>query len=126
MLRQRKYCRDKAPFLSILIIVTTEIRTIATIFFTIFFNNVTTEKLFVTTKLLLVAGCDIVLLAYLKLVATKIAAFSTFFFLLLFCLFSLLHQLIPTKHKVGEYSIIGHKHRSENVKNVQEKWIKNR
>ena len=37
----------------------------------------------------------------------------------------MLFQLKPVKYKVGEYSIILHKNRSETAKNMPEKWIKN-
>ena len=62
---------------------------------------------------------------YENYVAIKTAAFSTFFasFLLVFYFF---FQITPAKHKVGEYSIIWHKNRSKIVKNMLEKWIKNR
>ena len=56
---------------------------------------------------------------YENYVATKTVAFSTF--LLLSSLFYFLFQLTLTKHKVGEYSIIWHKNRSETVKNRPEK-----
>ena len=78
-----------------------------------------------------VAGCDILRLVFLNFcrdrqnyVATETAAISTF--LLLLCWNYLIFQLTLAKHKVGEYSIIWHKNRSETVKNMQEKWIKNR
>ena len=52
MLRHKLYCRDIASLLSALIVVATESRIIVTDFFTIFFNNVVIEKLFVATKFL--------------------------------------------------------------------------
>ena len=61
---------------------------------------------------------------YKNCVVTRTAAFSTF--LLLFRFFSLCFQLTPKKQKVGEYSIIGHTNRPKIVKNMLEKWIKNR
>ena len=57
-------------------------------------------------------------------VTTETVAISIF--LLLFCWNYLLFQLTSAKHKVGEYSIILHKNRFETVKNMSEKWIKNR
>ena len=52
MLRHKLYCRDTASLLSTLIVVETKSRIVATAFFTIFFNNVATEKPFVATKFL--------------------------------------------------------------------------
>ena len=52
MLRHKLYCCDTASLLSALIVVTTKSRIVATVFFTIFFNNVSIEKLFVAKKFL--------------------------------------------------------------------------
>ena len=106
MLRHKLYCHNIASLLSALIVVAKELRIVATVFFTIFFNNVATEKLFVAT--------------YENHVLTKIAAFSTF--LLLFCLF--FFQITPAKHKVGEYSIFWHKNRYKISKNMPENGLK--
>ena len=134
MLRQRKYCRDTAPLLFAFIIVATELRIVATVFFSFFFGNVATwnslsqQRFYFYLKFSLdfVAtyccwlrhssfGLEIVS-RHKKTVTIETATFSTF--LPLFCLFSLLFQLTHAKHKVGEYSIIWHKNRSETVKNM--------
>ena len=77
------------------------------------------------------AGYDIVLLVCLKFFHDKQKLCRdkeccNFHFLLLFYWNYLIFQLKYAKHKVGEYSIIFHKNRSENAKNMLEKWIKNR
>ena len=68
------------------------------------------------------AGCDIVLLAYLKLCRDiqKTMSRQRLLHFLFFASF-----LLVFSHKVGEYSIIWHENRSETVKNMPEKWIKN-
>ena len=42
MLLQRNYCRDTAPLPFALIIIVTELRIVATVFFSFFFSNVAT------------------------------------------------------------------------------------
>ena len=56
-------------------------------------------------------------------VVIETVAFSIFF-LLLFYLFSLIFQLTPARHEVGEYSIIWHTYRYKTVKNMPKNGLK--
>ena len=77
------------------------------------------------------AGCYIIPLACLNFVSrhTKIMSrqrllhFPPFFasFLLVFSFF---FQITPAKHKVDEYSILWHKNRSKNFKNMPKNGLK--
>ena len=118
--------------------VTTYFRVVVIVLFIIFFKSCSDRKLYdrdlealsnleLCLSFVATFNCGLRHISFDLLefcVATQIANFSTF--CLLFCLFSFYFQLTPSKQNVGEYSIIGHTNRPKIVKNVPEKWIKNR
>ena len=140
MLRHWKYCRNIVLLQIALIIVATELRVSrqSSLHYSLAMSRHKTLacdknalSAFSSAWALLrhiSAGWDIVLLACLKLCCDiqKLCRYRDCCIFHFFCLFYLIFQLTLAKLKVGEYSIIWHKNGSETIKNMPEKWIKNR